>query len=167
MKRLLYLLLGIVFIACACQTETELTDADKDAIVQSVKQASEEYWSIWSSTYDDQTYSEFMKFYDINTDEMWQTEPVAVIINKNITYKQEESLAVAKSGFEERISTPTNIMKAHYSVLSDEKVLEVLEGDLTVIMKDSSVMGPLKFKMSNIWAKVDGEWKIQFLHNSF
>jgi hypothetical protein len=166
MKRVLYLLLGVIVITQGCQTNSKLTDSDKDAMVQAVKQASTEYWAVWSSTYDTGTVGKIKKYMDLNTDQLWQTNPVSVIIDTTITYKQADALASIVSAVQNRISSPTIVKESHYSVLSDEKVLEVLEGDITVIWKDSTVMGPLKYVMSNIWTNIDGEWKIQFLHNS-
>lgn len=160
-------MLGIVFVAQGCQTSTELTDADKDAMVQAVKQSSQEYWSILSDTYDNETYNRSIKFIDENSDKMWQTEPVAVIFNVNIINKQADSFATLESMIENRISSPVNMQKAHYSVLSDNKVLEVLEGDYSVIMKDSTESGPYAFVVTVIWANVDGDWKMQFNHNSY
>ncbi|MFO7852172.1 MAG: hypothetical protein ACQERS_09340 [Bacteroidota bacterium] len=167
MKRILYLLLGILVITYACQTETELTDADKDAMVRDVKQASQEFVSIISSTYDNETYSKVLNFNDENSDKMWQTEPVAAIFNINVINKQAASFANLESWFENRISGVENIQKAHYSVLSDKKVLEVLEGDFSITWKDSTESGPFTWVGTNIWAKIDGGWKIQFVHNSF
>ena len=68
----MFLLLGVVILTTACHTNTELTDADKDAIVQDVKQASQEFVSIMSSTYDDKTYSKVLNFNDGNSDKMLQ-----------------------------------------------------------------------------------------------
>jgi predicted oxidoreductase (fatty acid repression mutant protein) len=167
MKRLLYLLLGIIIITYACQTNTELTDADKDAIVQAVKQVSQELQSIMSSTYDSETYSKIIKFCDENSDRMWQAEPVAAIFNLDIISKQADNFANYESWFENRISGVDNVQKAHYSVLSDNKVLEVLEGDFSINMKDSTELGPFTWVGTNIWANIEGEWKMQFSHNSF
>ena len=167
MKKLLFLLLGFVIITTACQTNTELTYADKDAIVESVKQASQECWSIASSTYDSETVNKFLKFYDESSDKVWQTEPVAEIFNVGLINKQVDSFANYKSMFDNRLSTPSNIHNRHYSVLSENKVLEVLEGDFTVIMRDSTNAGTFKWIGTYLWANIDGEWKIQYAHNSY
>ena len=162
----MYLLLGIVIISYACQTNTELTDADKDAMVQAVKKASQDYWSIVSSTYDSETYNKRIKFFDESSDQMWQTEPVSRILNTTITSKQADVIDAYKSMTENRISVQIIIQRANYSVLSDKKVLEVIVGDGTGISKDSSVIGPSKFVNTAIWANIDGEWKMQFTHQS-
>jgi len=167
MKKLLFLLLGLVILTTACQTNTELTDADKDAMVQAVKQASQEYQSLISSIYDNETYNKSLKFIDENSDQMWQTEPVAIIYNLNIINKQAESLATLKSMFENRLSGIDNVQEAHYSVLSDNKVLEVIEGDFSIVFKDSTEGGPFNWVGTYIWANIEGEWKIQYAHNSY
>lgn len=149
------------------QTNSKQTDSDKDAMVQAVRQASKEYWAVWTNTYNNETFDKFMKYVDIKSDQMWQSEPVATIHNTDIIYKQADANKVAASMLENRISTPVNVQKAHYSVLSDNKVLEVLEANVSVIMKDSTVIGPLSWVASLIWANIDGDWKIQFLHSSY
>jgi len=167
MKKLLFLLLGLVIITTACQTNTELTDADKDVIVESVKQASQEYWSILSSTYDSETYSKAINFIDENSDQMWQTEPVAMILNTtNIFNKQEDWLTTFEEVISNRISTPCKILEAYYSVLSNDKVLEVIVGNASYTKKDSTVVGPFKYVNTKIWSNIDGEWKFQFDHQS-
>jgi hypothetical protein len=167
MKKVFFLMLGIVIMAQGCQTESELTDADKEAMVQAVKQASQEYWAVWASTYDNETYNKFAKFIDVNSDQMWQTEPVATIFLTNIINKQDESLASAKSMLENRLSGTVDITNAYYSVLSNEKVLEVSDGGFSIIFKDSTESGPIKWVGTYIWANIDGEWKLQFGHNAY
>jgi len=167
MKKFLFLLLGVVILTTACQTNTELTDADKDSIVQAVKQASQEYWSIMASTYDSETYSKAINFIDENSDQIWQTEPVASVTGIRIRYKRSDSFENLKSMFDDRLESPTKINNAHYSVLSKNKVLEVMEGEFTVIRKDSTNVGTFAWIGTTLWANIDGEWKIQYAHNSY
>lgn len=168
MKKVLFLMLGIVIMAQGCQTESELTDTDKEAMVQAVKQASQEYWALMSSTYNAETFSKIMKSIDENSDKMWQTEPVAAIFNLTVNNKRADDTSEGpKSWTENRISTPCSVQKDYYSVLSDNKVLEVIEGDYSVIMKDSTEFGPFAWVGTIIWANVDGVWKMQFNHNSW
>jgi hypothetical protein len=166
MKRKLYLLVGLVIISQGCQTNSELTDSDKDAMVQAVKQASTEYWNIVSQTYDDESLSNAKKYIDENSDQMWQTEPVASIIELSITNKRVDNLEGIKSMFERRISTPVEILETHYSVLSDDKVLEVHKGNFSELMRDSTFKGPFPYVATVIWTKINGEWKQQFVHYS-
>lgn len=160
-------MLGFVIMAQGCQTQSELSDADRDAMVQAVKHTSQEYWAVWSSTYDTTTFSKSKKFIDVTSDQMWQTEPVAVIYLTTVYNKQDESITQAKSMIENRISGVINIHKAHYSVLSDNKVLEVLEGDFSIVFKDSTESGSIEWVGTSIWANKAGDWKIQFTHNSY
>jgi len=167
MKKLLFLLLGFVIITTACQTNTELTDADKDAIVQAVKQKSQGYWSALGQIYDEDTYSTLMKYFDENSDQMWQTEPVSMILNTtSIFNKQEDWLTTFEEVISNRISTPCKILEAYYSVLSNDKVLEVIVGNASYTIKDSTIVGPFKYVNTAIWSSIDGEWKIQFDHQS-
>jgi hypothetical protein len=114
MKRILYLLLGIVIITQSCKSNSELTDSDKDIMVQAVRQASQEYWKIVSQTYDNESFSNAMKYFDENSDQMWQTEPVASILELSITNKQVDNFEGIKSMFERRISTPVEVLETHY-----------------------------------------------------
>ena len=167
MKKLLFLLLGFVILTTACQTNTELTDADEDAMVQAVKQASQEYQAIISGPYDNDSYNEAIKFIDENSDLIWQTEPVTSLTGIRVRYKRSDSFENLKSMFDDRLESPTKINNAHYSVLSKNKVLEVMEGEFTVIMKDSTNVGTFAWIGTTLWANIDGEWKIQYAHNSY
>ena len=163
----MFLLLGVVIIATACQTKTELTDADKDAIVQAVKEASQKNQAIISGPYDNDSFNKAIKFIDENSDQIWQTEPVTSVTGIRVRNKRSDGLASLKSMFDSRLSSPSNINNAHYSVLSENKVLEVLEGDFTVIMKDSTNVGTFAWIGTTLWANIEGEWKIQYAHNSY
>lgn len=167
MKKILFILFGVVIITSSCQTNTELTDADKEALVQSLRAASEEYWSLGSVEYTSETYAKMMKFVDNHSDQLWQTDPVTFINNIYIINTNADFNATYESVIGSRYSTPMNILKAHYSVISDKKVLEVLEGDFSIVMKDGTVQGPMQFVITSLWSNIDGDWKLQFTHNSF
>ena len=167
MKKLLFLLLGFVIITTACQTNTELTDADKDAMVQAVKEASQEYWATFNQTLNEQSFSTMKQYFDENSDRMWQTDPVAVILNTSVTNKQADWLDKLETTIENRISGSHNIVESHYSVLAEDKVLEIIKAvDATIVFKDSTVLGPFTWVNTAIWANIEGEWKIQFNHQS-
>jgi hypothetical protein len=166
MKRLLYLLLGIAILTQGCQTNSVLTDSEKESIVQSVKKASQEFWSTLGQTYDNEIFNKVMKYYDENSDVMWQTDPVAFILNTSINYKQEDWLKQFEAVIGRRISTPCTVSESYYSVLTDKKVVEVINGTASVMYKDSTVVGPFKFVNTSIWGNIDGEWKMQFTHQS-
>ena len=164
MKKLLFLLLGIVIITTACQTNTELTDADKDAIVQAVKQTSQEYWAAISQTYDIESYSKVRKYFDEDSDQIWQSDPIALILNTGIINKQADWQIQLETMIGNRISTPVNVSEVYYTTLSDKKVFEVIKGEFSYMRKDSSVVGPITFVGTSIWANINGEWKLQFVH---
>jgi hypothetical protein len=166
MKRILYLLLGIAIITQGCQTNTKRTDSDREAIVQSVKKASQSYWTAIGETYDNETFSKVKKYFDENSYVIWQTNPVSFVLNTGITSTQADWLNQFEGIIGNRISTPCTISEAHYSVLNDKKVLEVIGGNASFMRKDSTVVGPFKFVNTALWANIDGEWKMQFTHQS-
>ena len=167
MKKLLFLLLGVVIITTACQTSTELTDADKDAMVQAVKQASQEFWSLASQAYDTGFFNQALKFWDENSDQIWQTDPVAVVFDTSITETKDEWMSDWKAMIDNRIKTTPTILESHFSVLTKDKVLEVNKGDITVMEKDSTIYGPNTMVNTIVWANINGEWKMQFWHESW
>ena len=170
MKSLLHAtlyLLAVVIVAHSCQTESELTVSDKDAIVQEVKQVSQEYWSLLKQPYGSTTYSESLKYMDENADQIWLTEPVSVIFNTAITMTQAEWLTNYKSMIDNRISTDVTVLESYYSVLSSDKVLEVIKGEYTITRKDSSVVGPFIMANTAIWTNINGDWKNQYWHSSY
>lgn len=167
MKRILFLLLWVVIIITACQTNTEMTDADKDAVVQAATRASKEYWALCSSQYDSETFNKFREYYDMGADQLWQPEPAAAVMNFNITSKQDEVLSMYSSLLESRITTTPIILKSHFMFLSKDKVLEVNKGDYTWTNKDGSVSNPFRMVNTIIWANIDGKWKIQFFNEIY
>jgi len=168
MKKYFLLIPAIILVAfSSCKETTELTDSDKEALVQSVKQASQEYWAAFGVTYDNESFSKVKKYIDENSDIIWQTDPVAIIYNKDIINKQADSFDQLEKMIGSRISGTTNILEAHYSVLSDDKVLEVVKVDFSYMTKDSTIGGPNTLVTTAIWANIDGEWVMQLSHNSY
>jgi len=168
MKKYFLLIAAILLVAfSSCKETTELTDSDKQALVQSVKKASQDYWAAMSGTYDNESVSKIKKYIDENSDIIWQTDPVGIIFNKDIINKQTDVLDLFENMIGSRISGTSNILEAHYSVLSDDNVLEVLKIDYSYLAKDSSIFGPNSLVATSIWANIDGEWVMQLSHNSY
>ena len=165
MKKIIYLFLGLLFIAQSCQTNYKLTDTDKEALVKAVKEKSQQFWSM-TQPYDTGTFRRVLKFWDENSDQAWQTDPVAVVFNTGITKTRAEWMDNWKSMIDTRISTVPTILETHFSVLSKDKVLEVNKGDFTITRKDSTVSGPFTMVNTIVWADINGDWKMQFFHES-
>lgn len=165
--RILPCILAILVFTLGCQTESELTDTAKDELIQAVKQKSKQYWSLMNQAYDNTTYNETLKYLDENADQIWQTDPVAIIFNTRITKSQSEWYSSFKGLMENRISTNITELDKYYSVLAHDKVLEVSTADYTVTRKDSTVSNPYTMVNTSVWANIDGDWKIQFTHNSW
>ena len=165
--RVLLCLLAVVIVTQGCQTDSELTDSEKDALVQAVKHTGQEYWTLMNQPYSNTTNDEAFKFMDENADQMWQTDPIAVIFNTGITNTQAEMKNNFKGMFDNRISTKSTLLESYYSVLANDKVLEVIRADYIITRKDSTVSDPLTMVNTSVWANINGEWKIQFSHSSF
>ena len=165
MKKIMYLFLGLLITLLGCRTDSKLTDSEKEAIVQSVKKASQQFWSM-TQPYDTGTFRKISKLWDENSDQAWQTDPVAVVFNTGITKTSSEWLNNWETMVENRIATTPTILESHFSVLSKDKVLEVNTGDFTITRKDSTISGPFTMVNTIIWAKVNGDWKMQFFHES-
>jgi hypothetical protein len=165
MKKTVILLLGLIVMAPGCQTKTELTDADKNAIVSAVKEISEPFWG-WNGTMDQTNITEFLAIYDENSDNAWQPEPVSVIFNTQIIKTHAEWIEMCKEMLESRSAMNMSIVDSHFNVLSADKVLEVNKVDYTITTRDSIVDGPFTAVNTILWVKVDGNWKMQFFHES-
>ena len=169
MKRILYLLLGAVIFTTACQTNTELTltDADKNVIVETIKQTSDEFWSLWKEPYDSVYAENILKFMNQNFAETWQSEAVFASQGINLVKSLEDYQNSWETAITRRISTSFSNFESYYSVLSKNKVLEVTKEDYFVTRLDSTV-GPLYNGITTIiWGRVDGEWKVQYMHLSW
>jgi hypothetical protein len=165
--RVLTCVLAIGILTIGCQTESELSDSAKDELMQAVKQKSKDYWALMNQPYDNTTYDETLKFLDENADKKWQTDPVAVIFNTRITNTQDEWYSYFKGLMDNRLSTSITELDKYYSVLAFDKVLEVSTADYFVTQKDSTVSDLYTMVNTSVWTNIDGEWKVQFTHNSF
>jgi len=58
------------------------------------------------------------------------------------------------------------IVDSRFNVLSADKVLEVNKIDYTVTTIDSIVHGPYMAVNTVLWVNIDGNWKMQFFHES-
>jgi hypothetical protein len=166
MKKIALLLLGFIIIGQGCQTNSKLSDLDKESIVKAVKEKSEQFWSN-TQPYDTGSFRKFAAFWDENSDKAWQTESVAVVFNTGLTKSSSEWLNNWKDMIDNRISTVATILESHFNVLGKDKVLEVNSGDYTVTGKDSTIYGPFKMVNTIIWANINGDWKMQFFHESW
>jgi hypothetical protein len=171
MKKIIYLFIGLFIIVQGCQTNSKLNDSDKAVLVNAVKDKSNQYWSLLQSytlnqPYDTGTFRKFMKFWDKNSDRLWQSDPVSVIFNTEITKTEADWEAKFKKMIETRISTNPTILESHFAVLSNDVVLEVNKGDFTITGKDSVVYGPFTMVNTQIWVNRNGDWKMQFFHES-
>jgi len=162
---ILFLLTLFVFLGCQ-ETQTVLTDTEKEAMIEAVEKVSQNYWADIGKTYNNESIAQIKEYFDENSDSVWETESVALILNTGIFNKQASWLKLFEKILNDRISTPNKILESYYSVLSDEKVLEVIKGEASIIGKDSSVVGPFPFVNTAIWKNINNEWKIQFVHQS-
>jgi hypothetical protein len=165
MRKIIYLSMGIIFCFLGCQKNSKLTDSEKGLLVKAVKEKSQQFWSN-TQPYDTGSFRKFIKFWDDNSDGEWQTEPVAVIFNTGVTKTRAEWVNNWKKMIDSRISTNPTILESHFTVLAGDKVLEVNTGDFSITMKDSTVRGPYKMVNTIVWINRNGDWKMQFFHES-
>jgi hypothetical protein len=166
MKIIMYLFLGIVIISQSCQSDSKLTDSEKDALVQDVMKTSQQFFALSAQPHDTGSFRNFIKFVDENADQSWQTDPVAAVDNITITKTMSEWIIHMKAVMDRRISTNPKILESHFFVLSKDKVIEVNKGDFAPIMTDSTVRGPFTMVNTIVWGNINGEWKMQFFHES-
>jgi hypothetical protein len=167
MKKIIYLFLGLFIMVQGCQTNSKLNDSDKAVLVNAVKDKSHQYWSVTlNQPYDTGSFRKAMKFWDKNSDHIWQSDPVSAIFNTEITKAEADWETQLKKMIETRISTNPTILESHFAVLSNDVVLEVNKGDFTITGKDSVVYGPFTMVNTLIWVNKNGDWKMQFFHES-
>jgi len=165
MKKTFILFLGLLAMTPGCQTKTELSDADKNAIVNAVKEISESFWG-WNGTLNQADVQKFLALYDENSDNAWQPDPVATVFNTDIITTQAEWMEMWKEIIADRLAMNMSIVDSHFNVLSADKVLEVNKIDYTVTTIDSIVHGPYMAVNTVLWVNIDGNWKMQFFHES-
>ncbi len=89
-----------------------------------------------------------------------------MVFNTEIIKTHSEWAKNLKQIIDERIATNPNVLESHFAVLSWDKVLEVNAGDFTIMTKDSIVHGPIAMVITLVWIKKNGDWKIQYFHES-
>jgi len=167
MKKIMYLFLGLMITALGCQTDSKFSESEKEALVQAVMKTSQQFWSMAQQPYDTGSFRAFLKYWDENSDQIWQTDPATVVFNTSITKTGEEWMNSLKGMINNRIRTFPTILESHFSALSNDKVLEVHKGDYTITMKDSTVSEPFTMVNTIVWANINGDWKMQFWHESW
>jgi hypothetical protein len=165
MKKIVYLFLGSVIIVLSCQKNPKLSDNEKDSIVKAVQNKSLQFWS-YSQPYDTGSFRMFEKFWDENSDKIWQTEPIAVVFDTDYVKTHSEWISMWKEMIDTRISTVPVIHESHFAVLSTDKVLEVNKGDFTITGKDSVVYGPFTMVNTILWINTNGDWRMFYFHES-
>jgi hypothetical protein len=166
MQKIIYLFLVMAAIFfTGCQKSTELSDSEKKAMVKAVQEKSQELYGVLQ--YDTGTLRKVMAYYDENNEMEWQTDPVTFVDNTFIHKNRSDLVDSWRSLIDRRISTSSTIEESHYEVLSRDKVLEVCKGDFTNVRKDGTIAGPFTMVNTVIWIDRDGEWKIQYYHQSW
>jgi cytochrome c556 len=132
MKTITSLFLGAVIIVQSCQSDSKLTDSEKETLVKEVMKTSQQFWSMAGQPYGTGSFRNFVKFLDENADNAWQTDPVASVDNITITKTMSQRINNWKTLIDRRISSDPKILESHFPVLSRDKVLEVNKGDFTV-----------------------------------
>jgi hypothetical protein len=165
MKKIVCLFLGLVVMILSCQKNPKLSDSEKGTILKAVQRTSQQFWS-YTQPYDTGSFRRFVKFWDENSDKIWQTEPVTVVFETDIIKTRSEWVKMWKDMIDQRISTVPIIHESHFSVLSSDKVLEVNKGDFTITGKDSVVYGPFTMVNTVLWTNTNGDWRMQYFHES-
>lgn len=164
-KTLLSIFLLCIF-GCTPKLGNQMTDRQKESILESVKQTSQRMWDLQQS-YDSESLKNFMDLVDPNCDQMWQTDPAAMIYNLDIIKTRAELNDAWGKSVDSRTGTPVKILEAYFSVISKNQVLEVNRADYTVIGKESSTYGPFSMVNTIVWIKRNGEWKMLHCHSSW
>jgi ketosteroid isomerase-like protein len=165
MKKIFMLLL-VAFIVGSCQQVKELTNEEKQAITNEIKEISSAFWEL-NKNLTSENY-EFMKtFYDEEFEKLWQTKPAFAVLNLSVIRGYDELMSKYEEIFENRASTDIAVTSHSISVLSKDVVLEVIEMDYSVTDRGGETYGPFETVFSNVWQKRDGKWKYLHLHQTY
>jgi hypothetical protein len=157
MKMLKYLNAGLIVMVISCQTNSEMSDSEKEIVLKAVKEASQQFWETMIKPYDAETFNDvFEEFSEldffVDNFQFLRSNSDVEVWFRNLT--------------ESRLSTHPTISESYYEVLSNDKVLEVVKGDFTVTRKDSTIFGPIEMIITIIWDQKNGRWKMHYGHQS-
>jgi ketosteroid isomerase-like protein len=158
------LLLSI--FGCNSSKSDQLTELQKETILQSVKEASQRIWDLQES-YDSASLQNFMDLVDPESDRLWQTDPAAMVYNLNIIKTRADLNDAWGKSVESRTGTPVNLLEDYFAVISQDLVLEVNKADYSVMGKDSTTYGPFSMVNTTVWINRNGDWKMLHSHSSW
>jgi hypothetical protein len=146
MRRLVFAVLSLAFLATACQpATTELTDAQKAEIEQAVIQAYQGFWNAWTAQ---QSVDDYMGYFHD-----WAVSPLDGY----------ESIAAVRSEALELwayyLSWEVELGETRVLVLGPD--VAVLEGTSVSVVTDiTRIVMEWTQKSSWVWILRDGQWRI-------
>jgi hypothetical protein len=167
MKKIFPFLLGLIIIIQGCQTNSALTEQQKDEIIKAVKERNEQFWAVSFSNSNESLEKTMALFVNENDIKAWKTEPVTFVSNLEIVKTPADMANFYKKRMENRTSTSVKKLEDHFAALSKDKVLEFNKVEMTMTLTDGTTFGPIILTETFVWVNMNGVWKILHLHESF
>ena len=168
MCKRLFVLFCLVILIVACQpvkeAETaEMTDEQRHAIADTIKQAYQDYIDFDDKSDPDPT----SKFFVDDNDVSWMGNPGLFVHGLRILPNHEAMDAVFKPMSERRTSTNITVLKDYVSVISKEIAVYTYEGKFSVTNLEGETGSEYPVTTSVFYIKKDDGWKILHYHQSW
>ncbi|MBT3242722.1 MAG: SnoaL-like domain-containing protein [Bacteroidetes bacterium] len=164
MKKLT-VILGVIILFCACQqTESEMTDEQRQEIASTITQ---HFKDLMDQPSTDNWVDEFLSSWVENDDKAWLGKP-ALWLNLMTLYPDQDKIyEVWKPIGEVRSSTDFTVDEDYVAVLSAESAVYVFKGSFTITYKEGTTTDPTPMSGSYVYVLRDGKWKTLHQHLSW
>ena len=164
MRRTLLLTLPLLF-AIACQSAPpEMTEADRQAIAEEIKQRSAALFRGMEEPVD---VAALMAFYLEDADSYFVGEPAVAVFNINPFGGVEDFRGMMERLAASRRGTSVEVTDDRVAVLSPDYAIQVLAANYSITNLEGETRAGWRMTHTHVWVKQNGEWKLLHFHESF
>ena len=156
MRRLVFAVLSLAFLATACQpATTEMTEEQKAEIAAEVNAINADYWDAWSAA----DFDRGMSYFHNSPETVWGYAG-------NLDIGWDAIYAAYSPMFEAIASQAVTFTESRMTVVAPDVVC-INELGSVVATDTAGVAGPeVNFALLAVWVRRGGEWKVLFGHES-
>ncbi|MFO7978027.1 MAG: nuclear transport factor 2 family protein [Bacteroidales bacterium] len=167
MKHFVLIVLVMLILIPGGKGQSSMNEDQKQAMVEEVRELSDEFWVYNNRTYNASSLERFMVYFAEDVDRSWHTDPALLVGNQVILETRNEVEGFLQEAINSQESMTPEITERYFSVLSADHVLEVNQGEYTVTGLDGQIYGPYQMTNTVVWQKNNGRWNIQHIHQSY
>lgn len=163
-----FVLFCLVVLIIACQpTETpELTEAQRQVIVDEIKQKTQEIFDL-ALLSNEENFNKLMTYWVESNDELWMGNPGLFVNRTEIVPTKEAFVEYWKPSIGSRLRTNYKIGKEYFAVLSADHVVHAYEAKYSITNLQGETGPEYPMAVTAVWINKNGDWKILHYHQSW